>query len=495
MPAAMQPLLADLDPVVTTSLWSHLFTVGGVLLAVFALARLLGERRQPGNTVAWLLAIILVPYFGVPLFILIGGRKIKRLAARKRRLRLNLPSTHTRRASEATLADPTAQTIATNGAGEPLGGNEIRLLTSGQDAYFELERQILAARHTIHIATFILARDAVGRRIVNLLARRAREGVQVRLQLDALGCFFSSRRFVNPIREAGGEVARFLPVLPLSSPGSANLRNHRKIAVFDHHTAIVGGHNLAREYLGPHPWKKRWTDLGAIISGPAATLLDEVFLADWSFASGQSLESIHQSLPAAVSVPPIPLARNVHASSDLQVVASGPDVTGDPLYEGILSLIQEATHNIWLVTPYFIPDEVILRTLVVKARAGRDVTLILPARSNHPIADYARRPYLRQLVRAGARVLAYEPRMLHAKAVIVDDRLGLIGSANVDMRSLFVNFEIGVVMHSERDVHALRVWAGELVRECRPINLAKLKRRRFPANLAEDISRLFAPLL
>ncbi len=492
MTAAMQPSFADLDPVVTTSLWSHLFTVGGVLLAVFALARLLGERRQPANTVAWLLAIVLVPYFGVPLFLLIGGRKIKRLAARKRRLRLTLPASRTKRATEATLANPTAQTIATNGAGEPLGGNEVRLLTSGQDTYFELERQILAARHTIHIATFILARDPVGRRIVNLLARRAREGVRVRLQLDALGCFFSSRSFVNPIRDAGGEVARFLPVLPLSSPGSANLRNHRKIAVFDHHTALVGGHNLAREYLGPHPWRKRWTDLGAVISGPAATLLDEVFLADWSFASGQSLESLHKSLAAAVA---IPLAVNPSAASDIQVVASGPDVTGDPLYEGILSMIQEATHNIWLVTPYFIPDEVILRTLVVKARAGRAVTLILPASSNHPLADYARRPYLRQLVRAGARVLAYEPRMLHAKAVLVDDRIGLIGSANVDMRSLFVNFEIGVVMHSQSDVQALRAWVGELARECRPITLAKLKRRRFPANLAEDLSRLFAPLL
>jgi cardiolipin synthase A/B len=496
--SSMLPSLAELDPVVTTSLWSHLFTVGGVVLAVFALARLLGERRQPGNTVAWLLGIILVPYLAVPLFLLVGGRKIKRLAARKRRLRL--PAPPYARASAATLANPTAQTIATNGAGEPVGGNSIRLLTTGDDAYAELERQILAARHTIHIATFILGRDAVGRRVINLLARRAREGVQVRLQLDALGCFFSSRRFADPLREAGGEVVRFLPVLPLSSRGSANLRNHRKIAVFDHHTAIVGGHNIAREYLGPHTWKKRWTDLGAVVTGPAAALLEDVFLADWSFASRQSLEAIQRTIAASglVSTPPIPLApppETVIAGSELQIVASGPDVTGDPLYEGILSMIQEATHNIWLITPYFIPDEVLLRTLIVKARAGRDVTLILPDRSNHPMADYARRTYLRQLVRAGARVLAYEPRMLHAKAIIVDDRLGLIGSANVDMRSLFVNFEIGVLLHSERDVHALRVWAGELVRQTRPISLADLKRRRFPANLAEDISRLFAPLL
>ena len=521
----------EIDPdVVTTSLWSHLLTVGGVLLALFALARLLGERRQPGNTLAWLMGIILVPYVGVPLYLLVGGRKIRRLARRKRRIRLPVPPEA--RAGAATLAHPVAQAIRTNGAGDPVGGNTVRLLLDGEDAFAELERRILAARHTIHIATFILARDGVGRRLVQLLARRAREGVKVRLQLDALGCFFSSGRFVDPLRQAGGEVATFLPVVPLSGRGSANLRNHRKIAVFDRETTLVGGHNLAREYLGPQPWRKRWTDLGAVITGPAAAQLDEVFLADWTFATGRAPETethpssqnivtentepqhgVHgvpsaesDSFPSGSSdspPPPCPLCPSSVPSvtkmsaftSELQIVASGPDVSGDPLYEGILSMIQEAKRSIWIVTPYFIPDEVLLRSLIVKARAGRDVTLILPARSNHPITDLARRSFLRQLVRAGARVLAYQPRMLHAKTIIVDDSLALVGSANVDMRSLFVNFEIGVVLHTPTDVHPLRAWAGELTRHCQPLTLADLKRRRMPFNFLEDLSRLLTPLL
>lgn len=500
------PALAEitLDPevadVVTTSLWSHLLTVGGVVLALFALARLFGERRQPGNTLAWLMGIVLIPYVGVPLYLLFGGRKIRRLAARKRRIRLPVPAEA--RASAATLAHPVAQAVATNGAGEPVGGNSIRLLRTGEEAFAELEKRILAARHTIHIATFILGRDAAGRRVVQLLARRAREGVKVRLQLDALGCLFSSGRFVDPVRRAGGEVAAFLPVLPLSGRGSANLRNHRKIAVFDHEAAIVGGHNLAREYLGPQPWKKRWADLGAVIEGPAAALLDEVFLADWAFATGRPADpaAAPPSAPSSRAccqslIDERPAHPRTAGTSELQVVASGPDVNGDPLYEGILAMVQEAKQSVWIVTPYFIPDEVLLRSLIVKARAGRDVTLLLPARSNHPVTDLARRPLLRQLVRAGARVLAFQPRMLHAKAFIVDDSLGLIGSANVDMRSLFVNFEIGVVLHSAPDVHALRSWAGELSRSCRPLGLADLKRRRFPANLLEDLSRLITPLL
>lgn len=489
------PLLAQIevaDPVaeaVTTSLWSHAYTVGGVLLVLFALARLAGQKRQPGNTFAWLLAIVLLPYVGVPLYWLLGGRKIRRLTARKRRIRL--PVHLAERASEAVRSDPVAQALAASGAGEPVGGNRVRLLTTGEEVFAELEKRILAARHTIHIATYILGRDHVGRRLVQLLARRAREGVKVRLQLDALGCFFSSRGFVDPLRAAGGEVAKFLPVLPLTSRGSANLRNHRKIAVFDHEAALVGGHNLAREYMGPQPWRRRWTDLGAVIEGPAAGLLDDMFAADWSFATGVAFEAGRPPAPGSVlPLPPVPVG-----DSAMQVVASGPDVRGEPLYEGILAMVQEAARSIWVVTPYFIPDEVLLRSLEVKARAGRDVTLILPARSNHPVTDLARRPYLRQLVRAGARVLAYEPRMLHAKAIIVDDRLGLIGSANVDMRSLFVNFEVGVFMHTPADVHALRVWAGELARDSRRLGLHDLRRRKFPANVAEDLSRLITPLL
>lgn len=489
------PILAELDAsvadAVSTSLWSHIYTVGGVLLVLFALAKLASERKQPGNTLAWLMGIVLIPYVGVPLFLLLGGRKIRRLSARKRRIRLPVPPGA--RASAATLADPVAQTICTNGAGEPVGGNTVRLLTSGEETFAELERQILAARHSIHIATFILGRDKVGRRIVELLARRAAEGVQVRVQLDALGCFFSSRRFADPIRRAGGQVARFLPVVPLSSRGSANLRNHRKIAVFDRHTAIVGGHNLARDYMGPRPWRKRFADLGAIVRGPGAELLDEVFLADWSFATGRPLAALHRELEQNPPPPGLPGADT--PDSEMQIVASGPDILGDPLYEGMLSMIQEASQSIWIVTPYFLPDEVLLRSLIVKARAGRDVTLILPAKSNHPITDLARRPFLRALVRAGARVLAYQPRMLHAKALIVDERIGLIGSANLDMRSLFVNFEIGALLHSPREARALRAWAGELARECRPLNLADLKRRKFPANIVEDLSRLLTPLL
>lgn len=478
----MDPEITD---AVSKSLLSHFLTVGGFLLAIFAIARLVSEKRAPSNTIAWLLVIILIPYLGVPLFLLFAGRKIKRLAQNKRPVLPRVYGAPNCSAEVSCLA--TAQTVVSNGAAEPTGCNTVRLITNGDQAYTEFETQILNAKHSIHIATFILSRDDTGKRIVNLLAKRAREGIKVRLQLDALGCLFSSRGFVDPIRKAGGEVARFMPVIPLSSRRSANLRNHRKIAVFDQHTAIVGGHNIAREYMGPTHLKKRWADFGAVITGPAAALLNEVFLADWAFATRQSIDDLHTEIdPAAV---------RREGDSAVQVVPSGPDVNGDALYEGILSMIQEAEQSIWIITPYFIPDEVLLRSLIVKARAGKDVTLIVPARSNHAVTDYARRHYVRQLLKAGARVMLYTGTMMHSKAIIVDERIGLLGSANFDLRSLFVNFEIGIFIYSEADVRAMRAWAGEVIRECVEPKPDLHPRRHLLGNIAEDLSRMFAPLL
>src|SRR5690606_35997441 len=165
-------------------------------------------------------------------------------------------------------------------------------------------------------------RDETGRRIVKLLAERARAGVKVRLLLDSIGCMFLSRQFVLPIKRAGGEIVWFMPVLPFTSRGSANLRNHRKIAVFDHSTAIIGGHNLARDYMGPTPLKKRFADFGAVIRGPAAALLNEVFIADWCFASRQSADTLHAEIETESVLRP-------RGETELHVVASGPDVPGD----------------------------------------------------------------------------------------------------------------------------------------------------------------------
>lgn len=460
----------------------HILTVLGVLLALFAIARLVSDRRQPGNTFAWLLAIAFIPYVGVPLYLLVGGRKLRRLAARKNQLCPILPSV----SASPAAGGPTARVLTKNGACPPIGGNRLALLTSGEQAFAELERHILEARESIHIMTFILGRDQVGRRLVNLLARRAAAGVKVRLLLDGLGCFLSSRGFVDPIRRAGGEVQRFMPVLPLQTRGSANLRNHRKIAIFDHRTAFLGGHNLAFEYMGPSTRRRRWRDFGALIEGPAVAQLNDIFLADWAFAADLPLDLAQRERMVGA----MPKA----GASELQIVASGPDVNGDSLYEGIISMFEVAERSIWIVTPYFIPDEVLFRMLIVKARSGVDVRLVVPARSNHPVTDLARRHFLRELRAAGAQVLFYQPGMNHAKVILTDESVGLIGSANLDQRSLFVNFEVGVLTYSPDEAAGIAAWMREVFAQSQPMP-AEAGHRRVHSAVAEEVSRLLAPLL
>jgi cardiolipin synthase len=474
-----------LGKVLASGYIAHLFAIAGFLLAFFLVARLMSEKRAPANTFAWLLVIILVPYVGVPLYLLIGGRKLRRLIKRKTQLHPELPvgSSYPR----VLLGGPIAHALTGAGASPSVPGNSLKLLLTGEDEFNLLAKHILEAKHTIHITTFIFKRDETGKKIVELLAQRAREGVKVRVLLDAVGCLISSMNLMNPIRDAGGEVGRFMPVIPFSSSGSANLRNHRKIAIFDHATAILGGRNIAKEYMGPSYFKQRWCDLGAEIKGPAAALLNEVFIADWCFATKQNPDAVHRGISPAVA--------ELVGESELQVVASGPDVKGDPLYEGIVASIQEADKNITIVTPYFIPDEVLLRSLIVKARAGKEVTLIVPLHSNHPITDFARGYYMRELKKAGAKILLYPRGMLHAKAIIVDERVAVFGSANFDLRSLFVNFEVCVFSYSKADVQSLRTWANELMSQCKEAKPERRGRTRLLGSLAEDLSRLLAPLL
>lgn len=462
---------------------AHLSTVAGFLLAVFLIARIMRQKKAPANTFAWLLVIVFIPWLGVPLYLMLGGRKLRKLARDKKALLPVLPPVCAANATPAFA--PVAKTVTGAGGFEPVGGNRVRFLLTGEDDFAELERQIVAAKHSIHLTTFILSRDETGKRIVDLLARRAGEGIKVRVLLDAVGSVISSRSFVDPIRKAGGQVARFMPVMPFTSRGSANLRCHRKIVIFDGVTAMVGGRNIAREYMGPTPFPKRWRDFGAVIEGPAAVVLGEIFNADWCFASRQPPDAVREDAHAS--------GAPVRGSCELQVVASGPDVPGDPLYEGIIAMIQQAERNIWIVTPYFIPDDVLLRSMIVKARAGCEVTLIVPAKSNHPVTDFARRNFTRELVNAGGRVRLYNAGMNHAKAVVVDDRVALIGSPNFDLRSLFVNFEVGVLVYSPAEIAQIRAWIDDLLTQC--VVPPPFTKGSLLTSVAEDLCGLLAPML
>ena len=459
-------------------LFSEFLTHLGFLLALVLMAGLLRQRRSPSSTIAWLLVILLLPYIGVPLYIMIGGRKIKRMAQKK--ALIFHPSADAHRGDQSGTVE---RLLASYGVPPPTAGNRLELVTTGIDAYQRVMRLIEQARSTIHITTYILGRDEGSQALVACLTRRAAEGVSVRLLLDDIGSWRVRRRSLAPLIEAGAQVAYFMPMLHIPFRGRANLRNHRKLVIVDSKIAVAGGMNLAWPYIGPPGSKDLWRDLSTVVEGPVVAELEALFASDWRFTTGRDPTGPGQPGhdPGAVSM----------ESSVVQVVPSGPDVAGDPLYESLLALVFAARDRIWIVTPYFVPDEMLARALTLAARRGVDVRLIVPRRSNHITADLARAGYMRDLHTAGARVLLYTPVMIHAKAVVFDDQLAVIGSANMDMRSLFLNYEVALYVSTPAHVGEVADWAQSLMADSRP----ELPARGWERELFENVVRLLSPLL
>jgi cardiolipin synthase len=463
-------------------LLTNFFVVLGIICAGLILHRVSEERRSPSNTFSWLLLVLLIPFVGVPLYFLFGGRKSRRKARLKAEVSRYAQRLSKREAPEGKTRhslDKEADPVCSQ-------GNHFELLPDGPSAFKRLLHEIDHAEHTIHIATYILGNDRSGQAIIEHLAKRATEGVTVRLLLDSLGSWNKTRLARLKIRQAGGKVAMFIPVLPLQSQTSANLRNHRKIAIFDNFRAITGGQNLDNRFLGDWPDPERFVDFSVITQGPAVAELTRTFIGDWTFASKQSpanYKDLLQYIPEEAG------------NSTIEVIASGPDIPEDPLWEQVLRIVQEFKQHLTIVTPYFIPDEVLLQSLLVKAHTGRRIRLILPLNSNKRIADIARFRTLAQLHAAGVQILFYTPSMLHAKLVLADGLIALTGSANIDARSLFVNFEIALAHYTVRDIQALADWADQLESDCIDYETAMSDDSRTPSKLSQDFVRLLVPLL
>lgn len=446
---------------------------GGFILAVLIIGTLLKEKRKPSNIFAWSMAVLLMPYVGVPLYFLFGGRKSKRLVRQKVQF----------------MSRALQETGAENLRSFSLSvqhGNNCELLGDGLTAYAAFMREIEAAQECIQIMTYILSNDESGNAIVKALTRRVEAGVTVHLLIDSFGSLTNRSRALREFVAAGGQFARFMPLLPLHSHHSANLRNHRKLAIFDRHTVITGGQNLDRHYLAATQHPELFEDFSMLIRGPIVQAFSLAFFSDWSFA--------RKSPPAEFSDY---LRNRPEPCGDyrIELIESGPEFEDDTLYETMLGLIYEAKRSVTIVTPYFVPDETLLRALLVKAHRGCLIRLILPRRSNHRFVDFARYHLLRQLHRAGADIQLYMPRMLHAKLMLIDDEIALTGSANFDMRSLFVNFEIGLLHSSQEDVNTLTQWAQNLIPHCLPFSEIFDEQPNLGRRIAENLAHLTSPLL
>ncbi len=419
-----------------------LLSVLAVLVYVVS-TRMHQERRAPTTAIAWVVALLLLPYFVLPLYLLFGQRKT-RPAGPPRRPRHPPPTVAPHWAASLIesfdLAPPSVGTVVFHRDG-----------LAARDALWHV---IASARTRLDVCTFIIGHDAMGDETIARLAARARDGVVVRVILDGFGALKLSRRHFDTLRQAGGKVTVFRPLLKLRVRGKGNLRNHRKLVIADDVLLWAGGRNLAAEYFMGTDGEPPWLDLSFTLQGGSAAAAAHQFEQDWA--------SVRQLPPRAIGrAPEMP-----HGSAT-QFLPSGPDQTEDTALTLLVAACFRAEKRILAVTPYFIPGDRLRDAFRTAARRGVEITIVLPAQSNHHLADFARGRAMRDLADAGVRFLEL-PSMVHAKAVVVDDDLALCGTINLDQRSLLVNHENAVVFYSPDDIRWLADWITNLGHRCLP---------------------------
>ncbi len=458
-----------------------LIIVGGVLL-FSAIAHILYQKRSPTSMMSWMMAIIFMPFIAVPLYFLIG--------IRKRENKYTKASIQLHKAHEKDIHMPLnsnnalSAILEKNGIPSATKGNHYELITKDTEAYSRLMEEIEKATVSIELGTYVFNYDVTTKKILEALAKRASEGIRVRLLLDvvgSLGSYIWQKNF-QALRDAGGEVAFFIPIMSRPFQGYINLRNHRKIYLFDRKRLLSGGMNLSDEYLGEDDSTARWEDVLYYLEGPAVFGFYQVFHNDWNYATGKEEE-----LELDLSLVPVEST----GESIVQVVPSGPDIPTDALYEALLNTIYTSKKRIWIVTPYFVPDENIVQALIIAQHKGVDVKLITPKHSDHFIADLGRSPYMRELDAIGADVVLYEGEMLHAKAILFDDIGAMVGSVNIDNRSLFLNYEIVSFAYSPQFIDSIESWMMELMEN----STQGMQKPTKVREAVENMMKVFAPLL
>jgi cardiolipin synthase len=460
--------------------WLHLtfsysFIVVGEVLVLSALLHMVYQRRTPTSMISWLLAIILLPHLAVPLYFILGSRK--RTSSKTKSI-FSLRSV-----TDLPLekANPIDGVLRANGIPGGTQGNRFALYTDGTEAYSALLQEIEKAKESIFISTYVFNNDAVTAKILTALTKKATEGVEIKLLIDSLGSFplYCFQHPFKKLRQAGAMISFFMPIMQMPFRNYINLRNHRKIYLFDRRIVLTGGMNLSAEYMGPTPDPSRWNDLLFLIEGPAVFHYLEIFASDWAYASGHT---------TPIALDTVPLG---HGDAYIQVVPSGPDIARDALFESLVCAIYTAQKRIWIVTPYFVPVTSLQEALIIAHHKGVDVKLITPYESNHLLADLVRSSYMRELMEAGVEVALYKGPMLHAKAILFDDAGAMLGSVNIDNRSLLLNYEVVSFAYSVPIISEVNAWMEKLLQDSQH----EMKPAGIMRRLAENLMRIVAPQL
>ncbi len=455
------------------------------------------ENRSPLKTIAWILVLMLLPGLGIVFYIFFGQNLRKeKIIARKGlkndELLISMAHAQIERLSDGDLANHPAiqakqhiiKLLLNNSNSVVTVGNKVTILNNGKDTFDEIIDAIECAEHFIHIEYYIFADDNIGRRIVDILKRKAAQGIEVRMIVDDVGSWELKRRFFDDLRKSGIEIESFLQVRFPKFTSRVNYRNHRKIVIVDGQIGFLGGINVADRYIENSTDNIFWRDMHLKIEGDAVNPLQIVFLTDWYFVRQQELAD-------AKYFP------HHKPSGDklVQITASGPDTDWPAIKMGIFHAIASARKYVYIATPYLMPGETILMALKTAAMGGVDVRLLIPQKSDAIVTGYGSHSYVKELLEANVKVYFYTRGFLHSKTLVADDILSTIGSTNIDIRSFDQNFEVNAFIMDEALAIEMRdIFINDL-QDARKIDIDSWRRRPLKQKAKESFARIFSPLM
>ena len=466
---------------------------------VFSLLIIFFQRRNPTTVWAWLLLLYFIPILGFVLYLILGQNfhkdrmfKMKEIEGEikyavrrqeesiyRKKLRLRDPELERFKGLILYNLNEVESVLTDN--------NDIRIYTDGKEKFQALLAEMEHARNYIHVQYYIIRNDELWQEIEKVLIRKARQGVKVRVLFDSMGCRGMHNSDWVRLEKAGIEVAEFFPAVLGKLQLRVNYRNHRKIVVIDGRIGFVGGFNIGREYLGKDKKFGYWRDTHICIEGSAVTSLAVRFVLDWNYAAKENLflEDRLFEIPNYV--------RN--GRDPVQIISSGPDSKSQVIRNNYLRLIHMAKERIYIQSPYFIPDEDILDALKIAAKSGIDVRIMVPCKPDHPFVYWATYSYLGDMVEAGAKCYTYDNGFLHSKCLCVDGLVSCVGTANMDIRSFSLNFEVNATIYSARVTGRLEEAFGNDIAKSTLVTRKRYKQRTLLIRIKEQVCRLLSPLL
>ena len=464
--------------------------VAYTVIAIVAMITVLLEHRQPAKTIAWVLVLSFLPLVGIVLYFFFGRRTRKNRHIWEKSLNQLTKRSMIEFAEQKQLELPEEhkeliQLFVNQNFALPFKNNETDVYVSGYEFFPALLAEISKATHHIHIVSYIIDDDPLGRLLRDALIDKARKGIEVRLLFDDVGSWKTPNHFFEQMREEGIEVHPFMPVRFPAFTGKVNYRNHRKIIVIDGKVGFIGGMNLAQRYVKGHKGIM-WRDTHVKISGAAVYGLQRAFLIDW-FHADRTLITDRKYYPDTTITP---------NNNLIQIVTSSPTNVWEELEQGYIKILLSAKRYVYMETPYFLPTEPIFFAMRTAALSGVDVRLMVSLKTDSKLVQMASRSYLTQTIQAGVKVICYEEGFNHTKLLVADDNVATIGSANIDFRSFENNFEANAFFYDKS--MAQRIKDIFLTDETKCVPLEKIKEinhKSFIYRLWESVVRLLSPLL